>query len=269
MRDQLEIARDRLERLRFELATARKVLGGPPGRDLQVRPARRADRRARVRRLRRAARARRVPRPNLRLRTARSPSACAACATALMPRPPNSRGWSARCSSRPSRSCARRDQIAATKNQLVTRPGRARASARQRPTGHARPSARQSPAPGGRPGRARAPAGAHPGPALGRGRDRLRRADQARLGPADLAGQRADRVALRHALGSSARRRRHRGAGRHADPRRRLGPRGADGLGRTATATTPASSTPAASPPATPTSRASAPPTGPASARAR
>ena len=47
--------------------------------------------------------------------------------------------------------------------------------------------------------------------------------DPAGLGQRHLAGQRPGRVAVRHALGPPARGRRHRGAGRHADPRRRLG----------------------------------------------
>ncbi len=41
---------------------------------------------------------------------------------------------------------------------------------------------------------------------------------------ADLAGQRPDRVPVRHALGPPARGRRHRRPGRHAGPRRQVGP---------------------------------------------
>ena len=48
-----------------------------------------------------------------------------------------------------------------------------------------------------------------------------RRPDPAGLGRADLAGQRPDRLAVRHALGPPARGRRHRRPGGHADPRRR------------------------------------------------
>ena len=51
------------------------------------------------------------------------------------------------------------------------------------------------------------------------------RPDPAGLRRDDLARQRPDRVAVRHALGPPARGRRHRGAGGHADPRRQVRPR--------------------------------------------
>ena len=62
---------------------------------------------------------------------------------------------------------------------------------------------------------------------------------------------------LRHALGTAARRRRHRGPGRHADPGRRPAAASRWRAGWAATASTPASSTAAGSPPATRTSRRS------------
>ena len=68
--------------------------------------------------------------------------------------------------------------------------------------------------------------------APGRAGRRAGRADPPGLRPADLARQRPGRLAVRHALGPPARRRRHRRAGRHADPRRRLRPRRAARLDR-------------------------------------
>ncbi len=125
--------------------------------------------------------------------------------------------------------------------------------------------------PRGAPARPGRPPERDPGEAA-RGRGRRRpgaarpagRADQARLGQLHLAGERADRVAVRQPQPRRLDRvppgHRHRGAERHADPRLR----GRHGRARrspsrppAATATSPASSTAAASPPATPTRRGS------------
>ena len=102
-----------------------------------------------------------------------------------------------------------------------------------------------------------------------RGRQRRRGPDPAGLGQPDLARQRLDLVALRHALGAPARGHRHADAGGHARCARRTAARSRSPAGSAATATTPASSTAARSPPATATSRASPSRSASRSARAR
>ena len=110
---------------------------------------------------------------------------------------------------------------------------------------------------GGRPARAAGGvrAGDEPAPGRGPGAGRPDPPGRRRL---HLAGERPGRVAVRHALGPPARGRRHRGAGRHADPGG--GERHASRwrAGWAATASTRASSTAAASRRATRTSRRSA-----------
>ena len=98
----------------------------------------------------------------------------------------------------------------------------------------ARRHARAPPRPRGRPAGAREGAArvlakiqAAQNPARAAGR-----ADPPGLGQHDLAGQRHLHVAVRHALGTAARRHRHRRPRGHADPRRRLGARDPRGLDR-------------------------------------
>ncbi len=164
-------------------------------------------------------------------RTARSPSACGACATGRTRQAVELAKLEDRVQVAAEQILRVRDQIAAAKEDLVGSQGAlVQARGKRRSTLAQVRDSRH--APRGRPAGARAPAGAHPGPALRRRPGRLRRPDQAGLGSADLARQRPGRVALRAALGPPARGRRHRRAVRHADPRRRLRQGRADGLGR-------------------------------------
>src|SRR5215213_88905 len=119
-----------------------------------------------------------------------------------------------------------RDQVAAVEDQLTGARDRTRRQARG-----ARAGARQPRGARGRPRGPRARAGTRAGRPPGRGPN-LRWPREAGERRADLAGERTGRVALRDAVGTPARRHRHRGPVRNGDPRRRLRPRCPHGLGR-------------------------------------
>ena len=221
VRDRLEEARDRLERPAQRAGHRPQGAGRPAGGDLQGRHARRAHGDARGRRLRRPARARRVPRPHLRpgprdhRRGARSAR-----------QGPRRRPWSwptleePRADSPPSASCASATRSPQARDQLLSlaRPSCAQRaqraperSPRCRTAGWpSRATWRRS-----RPSRPACRRHSRGWPAPGPVRQRHR--------PADLAGERPGRLALRHALGPPARRHRHRRGLGHPDPRRRLG----------------------------------------------
>ena len=120
----------------------------------------------------------------------------------------------------------RRDDIASARDRLASAQGELRTERNGRRTVLAgvrqrRAAAQEDLAAHG------ARAGPHPQRAGRAGAGRRRpRADPARQRPADLAGERHLHVAVRDALGPPARRHRHLGPHRHADPRRRLGPGG-------------------------------------------
>ena len=155
-----------------------------------------------------------------------------------------------------------RDQVSSVRVGLVDRRDRIA----ERPLHEVRAAAelaRPPPRAAGRRRGAARGAGPGPGPAGRLLRAGLRGPGQARLGRADLAGQRADHVAvLRGALvGVLPPGHRHRRPGRHADPRRRRRQGRADAVGRrrpAATGTSPASSTAARCRRVTRTSRGSA-----------
>ena len=202
-------ARAPAQRARHRAAGA----GGPARGDLQVGHARRPHRRARGRRLRATCWSAPSSSSASPTRTARSPTGCAACATRRRTRPsswPSSRSAS---SSPPSGSCASatrsplprtsssssRDQLASARadRQRGARPGARRAA--QSLEGDLRALEAEQ---------ARVAARA-PGPGAARDRGPIKQGSGQLVWPVNGPGG----VALRHALGAPARRRRHRGAG--------------------------------------------------------
>ena len=231
VRDRLEVARDRLERLRSRAGHRAQGAGRPARGDLQGGRARRPHRGARGRRLRRPARARRVPRPHLRPgppdhrpraraarpapRTRRT-SSRASSAASSWPRSASSAS-ATRSPRRRSSSCRRARSCAAARND---RARRARPGAREPATSSRATCARSRPRRRGWQRPCRAPAS---------GNDRSR--GPIKQGSGQLIWPVNGPVVspLRDALGPPARGPRHRGARRHADPRRRLRPRRAMG----------------------------------------
>ena len=218
VRNRLEAARDRLERLRSELATARRVLAArlveiykadsPDALTVILEADGFGDLLERAEFLDRISDQDRADhRPGARAarqgggpgRPAREPRAARAARGRADParaRPDRRRGEPApvaRATSSPRPRADRRGALAQVRRQ--PRAASRATSPRSRPS---RPAWQPR----------------HPG--------RLGRHLQAGQRAADLAGERPGRVALRDALGPAARRHRHRGSRRHADPRRRL-----------------------------------------------
>ena len=220
--------------------------GRPARRALQGRRARRRHRDPRGRRLRRPARARRVHAARLRAgRADHRPR----------PRPPRPRRsrpssgstGSRRASARSPRSSARRHEEVVRGQGPARRPPRATSRASRDTSSQALVSTRERPP---RRSRATSPRSRRSrrkvAGAARRHRRAARRPGPPGLGQLHLAGQRHVHVAVRLPLGPAARRHRHRRAGGHADPRRRLRHGRARRAGPAATATTPASTTAAA-----------------------